>query len=134
MAFIRCGGGKATLKSTTLWSNPNPSSSFSAQTVTLSQSMANFDYIRIRFQYSTSNTEQWNVIYSVAGLDGNTVSMGARKYDSSSINDMRYRAVNGASNTTVAFTNSVQHTSSSQSTSAAYIIPYSIEGLKLQTI
>lgn len=131
MAFIRCGGGTAKLKATTLWSNSAPGSSFAAQTVNLSQSMLDFDFIRVSFDYSASSAEGWSVIYSPSILYHETVSLGARKDDSSSINDMRYRAMNGATSTTVSFTNSVQHTSSSQSTSASYIIPTSITGLKL---
>ena len=96
--------------------------------------MLDFDYIKVTFDYSTTSGESWTAMYSSSMLYHETVAIGARKDDSSSINDMRYRAMNGATATTVSFTNSVQHTSSSQSTSATYIIPTSIIGLKLQTI
>lgn len=133
MAFIRCGGGKATLKATTLWTNPSPSSSFSAQAVTLSESMYNFDFIKIYFRYSTSDNSEWSVLYTPGGIVGETVAIGARKYNSSSINDMRYRAASGTTNSSISFTNSVQHTSSSQTTSGAYIIPTYVYGIKLIT-
>lgn len=134
MAFLRCGGGRATLKATTLWTNSSPSSSFSAQAVTLSNSMYSYDYIRVYFRYSTSIAEERLVMYSIYSILGEMVALGARKYDASSVNDMRYRAMSGTSATSISFTNSVQHTSSSQTTSGAYIIPTKIEGLKLQTI
>ena len=48
------GGGKYT--ETSLWTNSAPTSSFSAQAVTLSQSMADFKYLKIKVAPSTTST------------------------------------------------------------------------------
>ena len=69
MAFIKCsGGGK--LKETVLWTNPDATKSFSESTLSLSQSFKNFDYLKIIFIYSTTNTFEFDVTYSVAGING----------------------------------------------------------------
>ena len=51
-ALRKIGGG--TLKETTLWTNPNPSASFGEQSVTLSDSILNYDYIKIEWAETTS--------------------------------------------------------------------------------
>ena len=55
MALYRCGSGGVTSTETVLWENASPSSSFSEQTVQLSQSMENFDFIKVTFILSTTN-------------------------------------------------------------------------------
>lgn len=56
MAFYRSGGGSAT--ETVLWTNGSPTSSFASQTVTLSQTIENFDYIKIVFRKSTTDADE----------------------------------------------------------------------------
>lgn len=41
---------------TLLWTNPSPTGTFSPQTITLSQSIRNFDYIKIRYLMSRAKT------------------------------------------------------------------------------
>lgn len=48
------GGGGGKVVETVLWTNPSPSSNFSAQTVTLSDSISNYDYIKFVYGLSTS--------------------------------------------------------------------------------
>lgn len=52
LAELRKKGGNMT--ETVLWTNTSPSSSFASQTVTLSQSIDNFDYIKITQKIHTS--------------------------------------------------------------------------------
>lgn len=59
------GGGGGGLKEISLWTNSAPTSSFAAQTVTLSQSIENFDYIKIKYKYGTSVNTTLSSIYSV---------------------------------------------------------------------
>ena len=57
------GGGGGSVTTTTLWTNSDPTVAFAAQYVELSQSMTNFDYIRITFRYTTANaTEYINIV------------------------------------------------------------------------
>jgi hypothetical protein len=57
MAFYRTGGGGSATE-TVLWTNGSPTSSFASQTVTLSQTIENFDYIKIVFRKSTTNADE----------------------------------------------------------------------------
>lgn len=50
----KIGGGGGSLTETVLWTNPNPSSAFGAQAVTLSDSLSNYDYIGIDNYYDTA--------------------------------------------------------------------------------
>lgn len=51
MALFRCSSGDgSTPQETTLWTNPNPDTSFSAQTISLSQNISNFDYIKVEYK------------------------------------------------------------------------------------
>ena len=53
---------------TVLWTNNSPTSAFSAQTVTLSQSIDNFDYIKITYRGGTSNANEVHAIYPVSDI------------------------------------------------------------------
>ena len=44
------------LKRVTLWTNPAPTTSFSGQTVTLSDSLSNYDFYEILYEQTTSST------------------------------------------------------------------------------
>ena len=62
-----------------LWTNPDwdgtVATTFDPQTITLSQSLTNFDYIKIyyKLQYHNLNTNKYaNVIYPVAEFTDNT--------------------------------------------------------------
>ena len=44
------GGKKYT--ETSLWTNPSPTSTFASQTVSLSESIENFEYIKVKFKYA----------------------------------------------------------------------------------
>lgn len=49
----------------TIWTNSAPSSSFSAQTVTLSKDMEHFKFLAITFRYSTSNSNTGTIMVAV---------------------------------------------------------------------
>ena len=64
MAYIRAGasggGGSA---ETTLWTNSNPDTAFGAnQTITLSDNISNYDYIKIYYRSSTTSSNYTSVI------------------------------------------------------------------------
>lgn len=66
MAFYRCmGGGSGEPTETVLWENSSPTSSFAAQTVTLSQDMNDFDYLKITVRLSINYTEEISEIIPI---------------------------------------------------------------------
>ena len=80
MAFIKCsGGGK--MRETILWENPNSTASFASQQLALNyggvtHTIADYDYIGIRYIYLTTNSAYLNFIsdlYSVRNF-GNFLS------------------------------------------------------------
>lgn len=58
MAYFRCsnGGGGGGFVSENLWTNQSPTSNFPDQTITLSKSMDNYEYIQVVVGMSTSQT------------------------------------------------------------------------------
>lgn len=48
------GGGK--MAETILWTNANPTSNMGTTTITLSQGLSNFKYLKIEFNYMTSSS------------------------------------------------------------------------------
>lgn len=50
----KIGGSGEQYTETVLWTNPDPTSNFTGQNVTLSDSLSNYKYIGIRFAYGTS--------------------------------------------------------------------------------
>ena len=77
MAFYRCGSGGGTPTETLLWENPSPNATFAAQSVTLSDSISNYDYIHFYFKSGASTNNIRSNIYSVADVKASTKS-GAR--------------------------------------------------------
>lgn len=60
MAYIPCriGGGGSGFTETSLWTNNAPTSGFANQTVTLSADMNNYDYLKIKYRISTTNSRE----------------------------------------------------------------------------
>lgn len=50
---------------TVLWTNPSPTSSFSSQTVTLSDNKSNYKYIAVEYAVKTTSTGSGTVLMSV---------------------------------------------------------------------
>ena len=66
MAYLpmtQSSGGQYT--ETSLWTNGAPTSSFASQTITLSDSMEKYSYIKFRYRNSTSNAIESNIIVSL---------------------------------------------------------------------
>lgn len=63
------GGGSATWVETILWANPSPSSDFATQTVTLSDDINNYDYLKVSYKNSTTYegvNDPYSVLISVS--------------------------------------------------------------------
>lgn len=116
---------KSGLEETTLWTNSSPSSNFSAQTINLSKSMDNFDYLRFEFNLATNDTKKTIVIVPVDWFKttaSNSNVGGCAFYSSTP----RSRIFYYSSTTAVYFNNGY----SSGTPAASTCIPVSIKGLK----
>lgn len=56
MALYRCGGGGGKLEETVLWTNPSPTAAFATQTITLSDDMTKYDFLKIEWNAATDQT------------------------------------------------------------------------------
>jgi hypothetical protein len=127
------------LKETTLWTNPNTSNVFAAQTVVLSQSMKNFKYIKIYYNYY-DNYPEGALIIPVDDFYGSYVNNNntGKPYWSfysrgNDVNNFRF-VVNSSSSTpsetTVYFGNRIYVANGTSSTNNDRLIPTRITGLK----
>ena len=115
---------------TILWSNPNPTSNFSAQSVSLNDNLSNYDYIEVGTIWNTSSNQIHVTTWSYNEFTYyNNQSIGAiGGYREGSSGNNRTRGIYASDDTHVYIGNSYQQTSGSQTASAAYIIPYHIRG------
>lgn len=124
MIFYRCSG--LAPSETVLWTNPSPTSSFAAQTVTLSDDINNYDYIKMVYKYSTSDSTELIEIFPVENININTTKrstyLGVMWYAGT----WRYRNLSFAS-TSVQFSASVNTNGKAGNTT---IIPLEIIGIK----
>ena len=114
------GGGD--LKETVLWTNPSPTSSFNAQTITLSDDMNNYQFLKVVSRISkTDSTER---VYEIEP---------SKFYDMcirGTISGVSWiRIISKQSDTTVSSSTSYRVNASGTSTDNA--IPVQISGLKL---
>ena len=61
LASLRKKGG-GNISETVLWTNSAVTSNFTAQTVTLSGNLTDYDYIKIKYNASTTDTSSYEVI------------------------------------------------------------------------
>lgn len=113
------------MSTTTLWTNPNTSASFADQTITLSQSLNNFQYIRIAYNVRTSTSENvWEFYYrsdfqTCQGDTGPRMMIGGANY---------VRGVRYISATSIGFSKAFYLNSSSYGSNNSYVIPISVSG------
>ena len=55
--------GSGELKETVLWTNPSPNADYANATVTLSQSIQNFDFVKIYYKGIKTSTTERSVIF-----------------------------------------------------------------------
>lgn len=118
---------------TVLWTNPSPTSTFAAQTVTLSDSIENYKYIKVSYRVSNSNDASNSVIMSVEDLK-NTDTFGTAnsRYGSISGNQYKVRDYYYIDSTNIAFTAGYQINAVATDNNSC--IPIEITGLnKLRT-
>ena len=131
MAFVpMTAGGGGSMTETTLWTNSSPSASFAAQTITLSDNISNYDYIRIKYRYNnTTPTDSYAMtdvtsLQSMTGTGTMTLALGLQH-----TNGINYaRNCLYVSDTELKFTLAWY---GNNSTSALVSIPGEIIGVKL---
>lgn len=134
----KAGGGTPRIQLTELWRNSNTSSSFSAQTITLSQSFKDFDYVLILSKSGTSLNGSGEILISKDDLGASLSDTSGRQvctitayvgnsmfYSRTIQNDRDY-------NGNRLIISSAQRIGAS-GTNNAYIIPWFIYGGKLTT-
>ena len=88
---------------TTLWTNPNPASSFAAQTVTLSQSKKDFKIVRICFYTNCGSSFATDAYLCSVDLPEGTMSNPLFGVDPNYNSAHAYRYVQIRSDTTIYF-------------------------------
>lgn len=116
------GGGSKSL----LWSNGSPTSSFSAKTVTLSDSIENYDFLLFEYLFGTSVLRYYSVLVLASGFPSNSINIDLA-FNSGAANRTGSREATIASTTTVTFGSG----SYNAATNNAYGIPTAIYGIKL---
>ena len=136
MAFYRAaiGGGGGQPTETTLWTNPSPSSSFAGQTVTLSDDMTNYDYLKFTYKaVSTLDTLGEDIIPTAKFVSyGSSMTTAGPKFaigkTGTSSDDRYIRFLTYSSNTTIDF-KTPQKAGAAQTSNNA-CIPVQIIGIK----
>lgn len=135
MAKIRAmmGGGGSQPTETTLWTNTSPSADFTATTVTLSESIQNFDYIKVMYKFNKSDSDSTAVgdmmtvadfVYcSTSSAVKQKLFLGAKLDNYSNARSVIYNT-----NTKIDIGNSTRVNQSGQNN--AYTIPIKIVGIK----
>ena len=135
MAYYLCQN-KPVVTNTALWTNGNPSSDQGATSVTLSQSMANFDYLEVLWKFNTSSTYYYKAYISTSEFRNGTYgSIPAGRFVVGYIGESyRYaRWLSRNSDTSVGISTCFRCTSSASTTKNDNIIIYQIRGIKYAT-
>lgn len=128
------GGGS--LEETLLWENSTPSSSYGENTITLSDSVQNYDYLRFEFTRGTTNPEIFSVIYTVDELDNTAQNANGEKLSSPTIyvsgTGNYTRILSKLSDTSILFSHCKKYgTGIDTVNSDTTLMPYKVFGLKL---
>ncbi len=138
------GGGGGGISYTRLWTNPSPSSNFSAQTVTLSESLENYSAVRIvwdRWYNGGVTADNWETnanaiayIYDLRGKENITntarhVQMGALTNESSYVYGRRCYFPSSTTFNQIVFATGMRLNNANTSTSA--LIPVLIDGVTI---
>lgn len=131
MALYRCGGGSEVYQETSLWTNSSPTSSFAAQTVTLSDDVDNYDFIKVVMRASTSDATIISETIPVAQFkqSSESAASGVRGGLSARVSSKTcVRSFYYSDDTTIGFTAGYQLNSTTANSSSC--IPTEILGIK----
>lgn len=127
LASLKKKGGGITEKS--LWTNNAPSAAYSSDTVTLSENLDNYDYVKVKFRRSTGASTEYEVwtIPTVSSDNKFLMNLAIRIS-----NDFYARSVSHYVNNTILFGSTIKFfTSGSVSTANSYCIPLEVIGVKV---
>lgn len=115
---------------TTLWTNSSPTSSFSDETVTISDDLNNYNYLKVEYRLSTANSTTSNAIISIEQLinNGTFYDTGGKFAMCSRIDTPYARLMAYASSTTLKF--GLAYKLYSTEITNSYVIPTNIYGIK----
>ena len=140
MAFIRClSGNSQKFKETVLWTNPDPTSDFETQTITLSDDMTNYDFLRIEGKAHKNDTVDTLEVYAVptylftCSLSKSNLAGGCALGSSSgsgSTGARHARAMNASSSTPTKMTFGAQYSLATTTSNNAWEIPTRVVGIK----
>lgn len=124
------------MSETTLWTNSAPSSDFAAQTVTLSDSIQNYDYIKVYIAFAKDAlTSVWSELMPISDFLNTVVVSGRGRgvvglCEVSASSYIRYRNMYYETDTTIRFSNAntVQNSSAGQTNNC--LIPLRVVGCK----
>ena len=127
---------KKSMSEAVLWTNPNPTTDFSAQNVTLSKALSNFDYIGVKFRCTKSHSSYATIFFKVDDfktfLNSNTAYTFGAALSASVFDTQGYsyaRRFYYIDNTHIAFANCTI-INYSPSTLNSFNIPIEIIGLR----
>ena len=66
-----------TLRETVLWTNASPTSQMAETSITLSEDITNFDYIKIYWRLSTTNDLECSILVEPTKISHNNVNVNA---------------------------------------------------------
>lgn len=124
--YIPIQVGEGNFQETELWQNSAPTASFSSQEVTLSDDMTNYDYIRVYWRYSTSDTTESSELMSVSDFQQSGTTRKPNMAIGVRTSSPTKRGVNFMSNTSVGFASAVSDAGNVANGNA---IPTKITGL-----
>ena len=118
-----------TLQETVLWTNSAPTANFTAQDVTLSQSLANFDYVKVQYAKTKDKTSavQMSVIISYSDFLHTISSEDSGRLAGVLYYYSTYRGFRYVSNTSIHFGGATSGGTAYNN----YCIPTKISGLKI---
>ena len=127
---------KPSVSITTLWTNASPTGNFDGQEITLSSGISTYDYIRIGFRVSKTNSKEAYVMMIVtdyinetSGDDacrvGLVVNVGGTLWS---------RGARYVSDTKINFSKAYKGTTGTGATSTANAIPTTIQGVKYNNV
>ena len=74
------GGGGGRYNETSLWTNSAPTSNFAAQAVSLSDSIDNYKYLRVRYRMSTTDASEYSCIFLVDDIKHSSASTNVPQF------------------------------------------------------
>lgn len=109
-----------------LWANQSPTSSFAAQTVILSDSVENYDFLLVTYAFSTGSQDFSSALIPVSEIYTNAAQYNLN-INAGANNRTGNRKINVPTATTVSFGTGAYDGSASKD---GNVIPYKIYGIK----